>query len=107
MGDQSERSRTTGAAQASAATAPRRAVLCGTLAQLNTKLGASTSPMLVNLRLRNYRCFQDHELPFRALSILVGKNNAGKSSVAEALRLISLVTARHDRLPFKNPPASL
>jgi hypothetical protein len=38
------------------------------------------------------------------MTILVGKNNAGKSTVAEALRLISLVTRRHDRLPFKRPP---
>jgi hypothetical protein len=61
--------------------------------------------MLESLRLRNYRCFQDHEMPFRPLSILVGKNNAGKSSIAEALRLVALVTARYDRLPFHNPPA--
>ena len=61
--------------------------------------------MLDGLTLRNYRGFEDHELPLRPLSIIVGRNNAGKSTVVEALRLISVVTQRLSGLNFRNPPA--
>ena len=47
--------------------------------------------MLTELRLRNFRGFDDHVLPLRPLTLIVGRNNAGKSTVVEALRLLSLV----------------
>jgi len=59
--------------------------------------------MLVNLQLRNFRGFEAHELPLRPLSILVGRNNAGKSSMVEALRLIAIVTARYESLSYHPP----
>lgn len=50
--------------------------------------------MLRQLRLQNYRCFDDHTILFEPNTIVVGKNNAGKSSVIEALRIISAVVNR-------------
>ncbi len=46
--------------------------------------------MLTKLVLTNFRGFQQHEVPFKDLTILVGRNNAGKSSLVEALRISSV-----------------
>jgi len=59
--------------------------------------------MLVELQLKNFRGFEAHKLPLRSLSILVGRNNAGKSSIVEALRLIAIVTARYEHLAYHPP----
>jgi energy-coupling factor transporter ATP-binding protein EcfA2 len=50
--------------------------------------------MITELHLTNFRGFEDHTIPFRPLTIIVGRNNAGKSTIVEALRLISLVVSR-------------
>lgn len=50
--------------------------------------------MLRKIVIKNYRCYDIHEIDFRNLSIIVGKNNAGKSTLIEALRLISLALSR-------------
>jgi hypothetical protein len=47
--------------------------------------------VLSRLTLQNFKCFSHHEIPFRQLTIIVGRNNAGKSTIIEALRLVSLV----------------
>ena len=60
--------------------------------------------MLTTLQLLNFRAFRDHEIPFGSTSVLVGRSNAGKSTVVDALRLISLVINRLGRLPFRQPP---
>lgn len=46
--------------------------------------------MLKKISFSNFKCFQQAELSFKALTIIVGQNNAGKSSIVEALRLIAL-----------------
>lgn len=58
------------------------------------------------LVLENFRGFERHEVPFRDLTIMVGGNNAGKSTVVEALRLVALVTERfrRSRGRFLQPP---
>ncbi|SMG48191.1 Predicted ATP-dependent endonuclease of the OLD family, contains P-loop ATPase and TOPRIM domains [Marivirga sericea] len=61
--------------------------------------------MIKKIILNNYRCYNSHEIDFKNLSIVVGKNNAGKSTLIESLRLISLVTTRYSNLPFKSPPS--
>lgn len=43
---------------------------------------------LRSLRLINYKGFADHLITFRRLNVLVGANNAGKSTALGALRLI-------------------
>jgi hypothetical protein len=60
--------------------------------------------MLTSIRMRNFRCFDDHTIPLRPRTIIVGRNNAGKSTVIEALRLVSLVTNRFGRLQTRYPP---
>jgi putative AbiEii toxin of type IV toxin-antitoxin system len=59
--------------------------------------------MITELRLTNFRGFEDHRVPLSPLTIIVGRNNAGKSTIVEALRLISIVVSRFqgrlDRIP--------
>ena len=43
--------------------------------------------MLTFLKLENFRCFSNHEVVFSPLCLLVGQNNAGKSTIIDALRL--------------------
>ena len=45
--------------------------------------------MITGLRLHNFKGFHDHEIEFREFSVVVGRNNAGKSSAIEALRIVS------------------
>lgn len=60
--------------------------------------------MLASVQLTNYRCFDNHEISFRNMNVVVGANNAGKSTLVEALRLLGLVTARFRGLTYKDPP---
>jgi len=60
--------------------------------------------MLKQLRLQNFRCFRDHLVPLRPTTIVVGRNNAGKSTVVEALRLVSLIVSRAPYLNFTSVP---
>jgi len=65
--------------------------------------------LIPDLRIRNFRCFDDLHIPvLRQVNLIVGKNRVGKSSVLEALRLYAsftavdvmseLVTDRHEHL---------
>jgi energy-coupling factor transporter ATP-binding protein EcfA2 len=60
--------------------------------------------MIHSLQLKNFRRFGDHKLTFRQVTLLVGANNAGKSTIVEALRLVSIVANRYRVLPFRPPP---
>jgi predicted ATP-dependent endonuclease of OLD family len=60
--------------------------------------------MLTKLHIKNYRCYKDHTIDFKNLTIIVGKNNAGKSTLIEALRLLSLITSRYKNLNFSYHP---
>jgi hypothetical protein len=60
--------------------------------------------MLRELTLRNYRGFENHVVDLRPLTVAVGYNNAGKSTVVEALRLVSIITERLGGLTFRDPP---
>lgn len=63
--------------------------------------------MLAELHLENFRGFERHSVPLRATTFIVGRNNAGKSTIVEALRLISLVAARYEYLNFSRVPSWL
>jgi hypothetical protein len=58
--------------------------------------------VIAELYLKNFRGFEDHVVPLRPLTIIVGQNNAGKSTIVEALRLVSIVVSR-----FKGHLASI
>lgn len=60
--------------------------------------------MLTSIRLENFRRFEDHEVQLGPLTILVGPNNAGKSTIVEGLRLLALVTNRLTGLQFERTP---
>lgn len=63
--------------------------------------------MLTKIKLRNFRGFVNHELPLENLTLIVGRNNAGKSTIIEALRLIALVTMRYQTVGYADPPEDL
>ena len=60
--------------------------------------------MLKQLRMTNFRRFDEHELPLSKRTIIVGPNNAGKSTIVEALRLVSFVANRYRSLTFERVP---
>jgi hypothetical protein len=61
--------------------------------------------VLAEIRLENYRGFADHVIPFGDLTVLIGRNNAGKSTVVEALRLVGEVVRRfRGSAPFVGSP---
>lgn len=49
----------------------------------------STSLRLTAMELRNFRAFEHQRIPLAPITILVGPNNAGKSSALSTLRLLS------------------
>ena len=63
--------------------------------------------MLENIRLENYRCFENSKMSVRDLTIIVGKNNAGKSSIIESLRMIAMATKKCTKTSYINAPKSL
>lgn len=60
--------------------------------------------MLRELKLQKFRGFADHRLPLKELTVIVGSNNAGKTTLVEALRLLSVVVSRYRNLPYRQPP---
>lgn len=60
--------------------------------------------VLKELYLQNFRCFEKHTLELKQTSVIVGANNAGKSTTIEALRILSLVINRYGSLNFLNVP---
>lgn len=60
--------------------------------------------MLRKLIIKNFRCYEKSTITFNGTSILVGKNNAGKSTMIEALKIISSVTRKYRTARFIEPP---
>lgn len=70
--------------------------------------------MLTSLRIRNFRLFGELDIPtLGRVNLIVGKNNSGKSSILEALRifasqgepstLFSILGSHDENLRFDNP----
>lgn len=54
--------------------------------------------MIVSLRCENFRCFRDSgTLELAPLTLIVGQNNSGKSSLLQALHLPALTLQSEDR----------
>lgn len=62
-------------------------------------------PMLTKITIENFRGFEKHEISLGTFNILVGRNNAGKSTITEALRILSLITSRYGNINFKECPS--
>ncbi|WP_298496163.1 AAA family ATPase [uncultured Algibacter sp.] len=60
--------------------------------------------MLRKLKIENYRCFESTIVEFGNISILVGKNNAGKSTLIEVLRIVGIVASRCINIYYKTSP---
>lgn len=60
--------------------------------------------MIKQLKITNFRCYRESTITFSGTSILVGRNNAGKSTMIEALKIISSVTRKYKTLRFTAPP---
>lgn len=60
--------------------------------------------MIRKLVIKNFRCYEESTIYFNGTSILVGKNNAGKSTLIEALKIISSITRKYRALRFVAPP---
>lgn len=60
--------------------------------------------MLTDISIANFRCFSRLELPLKQRTFIVGRNNAGKSTLIEALRIVATVAERRDALAFVPPP---
>lgn len=63
--------------------------------------------MIKEIQIKNFRCFENIKIPFKDLSVIIGKNNAGKSTIIEALRIISLITNKYKSLSYKDTPSWL
>lgn len=62
--------------------------------------------MISQIRLKNFRCFSEHSVKFESSTVMVGKNNAGKSSIVDALRILASVINRKSA-SFVPPPKEL
>ena len=60
--------------------------------------------MLTKLRITNFRCYVDTTIHFNGNAILVGKNNAGKSTSIEALKIISSIVRKYKTARYCFPP---
>lgn len=60
--------------------------------------------MLIKLSIKIFRCYENSTINFQQTSILVGRNNAGKSTLIEALKILSEVTKKYKTSRFSAPP---
>ena len=63
--------------------------------------------MLRQIKFKNYRCFEESEISFRNTAIIVGQNNAGKSTIVEALRILSMVAQKFKQSNYVEVPRGL
>lgn len=62
--------------------------------------------LLKKIKLENFKCYENTVISFKALSIIVGENNAGKSCLIEALRLVSRAAQGSTKRIYTTPPPS-
>lgn len=62
---------------------------------------------LKSIQFQNFRGFADHRIEFRRETILIGQNNAGKTTAIEALRVLSVALSRLPTANFEKVPAWL
>ena len=63
--------------------------------------------MIRKLVFKNYRCFENSEIDFRNISVIVGNNNAGKSTLIEALRIVSFASQKFKHTVYVPAPREL
>ena len=60
--------------------------------------------MFRQIQLSNFRGFQEHTTEFGKVSVLVGRNNAGKSSLIESIRIVATLLKRMQSGRFSEAP---
>lgn len=60
--------------------------------------------ILKKLTIKNFRCYENSNIVFEPTSVLVGRNNAGKSTLIEALKIVSVVSKKYKTARFIPPP---
>lgn len=60
--------------------------------------------MIKSIHLLNYRCFENTTIQFKNISTIVGKNNAGKSSLIEALRMVAMSVRKCTHTTYRDLP---
>lgn len=60
-----------------------------------------------SVQLRNFRGFREHNVSLEAINVLVGQNNAGKSTFIEALRLLAVAIRKIQAGPYQPLPSWL
>lgn len=61
--------------------------------------------MLKCILLENYKCYKSSKLSFKDITIIVGSNNAGKSTLIEAIRLVAYAARKFRNATYKELPA--
>ncbi len=60
--------------------------------------------MIKSIHLLNYRCFENTTIQFKNISAIVEKNNAGKSSLIEALRMVAMSVRKCTHTTYRDLP---
>lgn len=60
--------------------------------------------MLESISIENYKGFKKYKIIFSTQNILVGKNNAGKSTIGEIIRIVSLATNTYKNATYITRP---
>lgn len=60
--------------------------------------------MIEYIKLENYRCFEKTKVKLKDNVVIAGKNNAGKSTIVEALRMVAYACRKSVQTIYKEPP---
>ena len=60
--------------------------------------------MIKSVALKNFRGFRDHAIDFTPFCLLIGQNNAGKTTLIEALRIASAALTKSSSANFEMAP---
>lgn len=59
---------------------------------------------LKSISIKNYKCFKNVSFRLKDTNILIGENNAGKSTAVEALKLIAFAIDKLHTGNYQNAP---
>lgn len=60
--------------------------------------------MIKSISLKNFRGYRDHTVEFTPFCLLIGQNNAGKTTLVEALRIAAVALAKAESAQFTMAP---
>lgn len=60
--------------------------------------------MINKLIIKNFRCYDNTTITLQNTSILVGQNNAGKSTLIEVLKVIGVIVRKYQKSIYTRPP---